>query len=45
MEINLVPILEKESENPGRGRLPFTEGLSFLSTCFFSDLWTLLLPL
>jgi hypothetical protein len=35
MEIDLVPTLEKESENPGRGRLAL-ERVSLLSICFLS---------
>jgi hypothetical protein len=42
IEINLLPILEKESENPGRCRLPLLPlnklVLSFFSKFFLSDL-------
>jgi hypothetical protein len=37
MEIDLVPTLEKESENPGRGRLAL-ERVSLLSICLLSGL-------
>lgn len=40
-----LPVLENESENPGRGRLPLKTDLSLSAICFLSNLWTPLLPI